>query len=328
MIDLSLKKHIPWSLRSPGQFLNTYGDAWFFKRISRTKPITTNPSADTGVHSAVPHKYLYAYLVAIKSLLHYYPNLAVYAHDDGSLRADDKETIRNHLPGVIVIDRSIADERFESEVGDDLLSKVRSSYTSYIKLFDPTLFNTNKRIIILDTDTLFLHRPDYIIDWARKGGAPWYHLAPRGNMNASANQTRVRSNYSSEHIQTLIIQNLVEINNKLDTHYSIEQGFCSGFIGFSTHTFDLVGLRPLFDVLYHKLGDKIFRWGAEQTVHGLLLTEAGAQPLPIEDYFVFTRHNATEAANATFVHFVGENRFYRMIYPKLASKITGELARQ
>ena len=104
-------------------------------------------------------------------------------------------------------------------------------------------------------------------------------------------------------------------------------GFNSGFIGYERGTVAFDELSRLFGVLYRKFSDKIFRWGAEQTVHGMVLGAKGATALPLEQYFVFTQNNVSLADEATFIHFIGENRFFRMKYPRLAWKAIGELRR-
>lgn len=326
LIDL-----LPWSFRGLNPFLNTYGDRYLFRKIIKTRPIVTNPDAETEVHSAVPHRYVYAYLVAIKSLLQYYADLSIVVHDDGSLNQADKDLISQHLPHCRIIERTQANKDFDS-LNNPFLSKVRNSYTSYIKLFDTSYSSQSKRVIIVDTDTLFLKRPDQIIEWATKGGKPWYHLAPKGKMKikekvttSSDSKTSSDADTEKDHIQTLIMKNLDDINATLNANYSIEQGFCSGFIGYDSTAIELDELDKLFSLLYEKFGDKIFKWGSEQTTHGLLLCSKGAEALPIDDYFVFTQMNADRAKDGTFVHFVGENRFHRLIYPKLANKIINGL---
>src|SRR5450759_5199723 len=135
----SLKRRMPWSLRGINPFLSAYGDAIMFRGIRRTPRLESNPSSDTGIHSAVPHRYVLAYLVAIKSFLRYQSDITVFVHDDGSLSEEDKALIRSHVNGVRIVDRAVADRQFDDQVGDPFLAKVRRSYTSYLKLFDPTL---------------------------------------------------------------------------------------------------------------------------------------------------------------------------------------------
>ena len=285
----------------------------------------TNPSSDTGIHSAVPHRYLLAYLIAIKSFLQYYPDITVFVHDDGSLTAEDKDLIRAHVNGAVIIDRAAADLRFDDRVKDQFLAKVRSSYTSYLKLFDPTLVSEKRRIIIVDTDTLFLKKPTAIIDWAAKGGSPWYHRVHQGKMKVSVGVFEGLTQLQDVHIQALITQDLGSINEELGRNYQFMPGFNSGFIGYENGTVNFEELRKLFLVLHARFSDRIFRWGAEQTTHGLVLGSRGAYALPLEDYMVYTQANADSAPKATFIHFIGENRFYRMQYPRLASQIVREL---
>jgi len=320
-----MRQLIPWSLRGIGPFLNSYGDRWLFGAVRNTRPIQVNADAPVAIHSAVPHRYCHAYLVAIKSFLRYYDGVAVVVHDDGSLQPKDISLIESHLPGALVIPRRQADAEFRDTIADPFLEQIRGSYTSYLKLFDPTLYANGKRIVILDTDTIFLRSPDTIIDWARNGGPPWYHCSPRGSWTTKRRSLTEHKRLQDVHIQTLIMDALAEINTELGAAYHIEQGFCSGFIGYEPGTVSFDNLRKLFSVLHAKLGDRIFRWGAEQTTHGLVLCSAGARALPVQDYFVFTRANAHAADAGTFVHFVGENRFHRMIYPRLARRVLAQL---
>ncbi|MFA5984811.1 MAG: hypothetical protein WC782_12415 [Methylococcaceae bacterium] len=322
---MKLSHLIPWRFRGINPFLNTYGDKFLFSGICQTPPIQSNPQAKVEVHSAVPHRYVYAYLVAIKSLLRFHNDLSVVVHDDGSLLEADKNLIKQHLPGCRLIDRAMANAEFE-KLNNTFLSKVRGSYTSYLKLFDTTLFCQAERVMILDTDTLFIKRPDKVIDWIENGGKPWYHMAPQGKMKVHKELEIVNyTDLQKVHIQTLIINDLDAINSSLNSNYWIQQGFCSGFIGYDANTIKFNELEQLFKLLFDKFGDKIFLWGAEQTTHGLVLCSQGAEALPIDAYFVFTQNNAWQAKDATFIHFVGENRFYKLIYPKLAWSIIKQL---
>lgn len=319
-----LNKLLPWSLRGWGPFLNTFGDPVFFRSVRSTPPLAVNPQADTSIHSIVGHRFVHQYLVAIKSFLRFFNDIAVFVHDDGSLTINDRKLLQRHLPGLRIQVRAEADAAFDRAFNDPFLSKVRKSYTSYLKLFDPTFLRNGKRIILLDTDTLFIRRPASVIQWAQAGGQPWYHVAPKGNMKKRP-QSTAASGAQDVHIQTLIMRELDEINERLQRSYRIEQGFCAGFVGYDVGIIEFGELKRLLEALFDRFGDRIYRWGSEQTIHGLMLCGQGARALPIEDYFVFTQHNANRANHGTFVHFVGENRFYRMIYPRLAGQVVREL---
>ncbi|MCP5006190.1 MAG: hypothetical protein GY941_19950 [Planctomycetes bacterium] len=324
---MNASKLLPWSLRGIGPFLNSYGDGPFFKSIIKTPPIASNPYAPTGVHSIVPHKNLYAYLVTIKSLLRHSNDFAVFAHDDGSLTDRDIDILNRQIPEVQVLRRSEADRRFDSEMKDPFLSKVRKSYTSYIKLFDPSFISDRQRIILLDTDTLFIDYPSEVIEWAQNGGRPWYHVAPLGPMKNKKKSAAVSSEKEKAdvHIQTLAVQHLDSINSTTGQSYTIKQGFCAGFVGYDVGLIDFSHLRVLLNTMHELFGKKVFRWGAEQTVHSLILCGANAEALPKDEYFVFTQNNVEKTKQAKFIHFVGENRFYIFVYPRIAKNIIRQL---
>lgn len=311
------------------RFLNKHGDSLLFRAVTKTRPIEVNPSADTSIHTAVPHRYLHAYLTAIKSLLRYHPDLAIFIHDDGTLNPEDKEIISRHLPGSILIERAWADQTFEKRVGDAFLSKIRSSYTSYLKLFDPTLFADHKRTIIIDTDTLFLRTPTEIIDWSLNGGPPWYHKSgPWQKHTKTVAQTHTQNNINAGppvHIQSLVVSAIPAINDELSTDYRFIHGFNSGLVGYERGTIEYSELKLLLSHLYERFGDRIFKWGSEQTVHGLILCSKGARALPTEEYMVFTEVCRHQAPHAKFVHFIGEFRYDHFIYPILAKKVINEL---
>ncbi len=330
MTAFSLDETFPRLMRGVSRGLNKYGDGFLFGAVGRTPPIETNPHAETGMHSAVPHRYLYAYLTAIKSFLRYHADIAVYVHDDGSLREEDKALIRRHVPGAHVVDRAWADRTFAERVGDEFLMKVRTSYTSYLKLFDPTLVSTHKRIAIVDTDVLFLHRPEAILDWVRNGGAAWYHRSGswlRKTPASTPAPTPAPDVAQPTHIQQTVVEKIPEINQALGKNYAFVHGFNSGFIGYDRGMVDYAELKELLTHLYGLFGDRIFRWGSEQTMHGLVLCGKGAQALPSDAYMVYTSLNSDQAAQAAFVHFIGEFRYHRMLYPRLARQVIRQLKR-
>lgn len=323
----SLKSLVPWSLSGTTPFFNKYGDRILFGAVMRTPPIRCNPDSDTGIHSAVPHKFVYAYLVAIKSLLRFCSDLAVHVHDDGTLSSTDKALIGKHVPGVCIVDRAAADSQFDVMVADEFLSRVRRSYTSYLKLFDPTLYGGHKRIIIVDTDVLFLREPTEVLQWVRSGGAPWFHQSESWRDVKSGPPTQAGQAVDSHvlsgaaHIQTRVVQSLEQINKSLGSNFEFVPGFNSGFVGYERGVVNYAELKDLLSHLYSLFGEAIFRWGSEQTMHGLVLCGKGARALPQDKYMVYTDLNSERADSASFVHFIGEYRFNGFNYPRLASGV-------
>lgn len=323
---------------SAARLLNRYGDPLLFGSVRQTPPITCNPAADTALHTAVPHRYVNAYLLAIKSFLRYHADVAVIAHDDGTLRDEDRVLIRNHVPGARIVDRAWADREFAARAGDDFLTRVRGSYTSYLKLFDPGWVGEHSRIVVVDTDVLFLRRPQAVIDWIRDGGPPWYHRHGKWNRAASpAGGARAAGSVRAPavaagpaeppHIQLLVENAVDEIGRRLQRPLNFVHGFNSGFIGYERGAVAMAEAAALLGELHAMFGERIFRWGSEQTVHGLLLCSRGAVSLPTADYTVHTVANSDKVASAAFVHFIGEFRYHGLVYPRLARAALQELAR-
>ena len=223
---------------------------------------------------------------------------------------------------------------FADLVGDDFLMKVRKSYTSYLKLFDPTLVSTRRRIIIVDTDVLFLRRPSEVIDWAvQDGGTPWYHKSEPWKKGGekpkqdATHQTSATEAVQPVHIQQLVVQSIPEINKMLNETYAFVPGFNSGFIGYERGTVDYAKLKRLLTHLYDLFGDRIFRWGAEQTMHGLVLCGRGAKALSSDEYMVHTNLSSDRIEQALFVHFIGEYRYHRLKYPRMAARVIAAIKR-
>jgi len=106
------------------------------------------------------------YITATKSLLRFVSELAVVAHDDGSLTPEDIRLIEHHIVGVKVIRRQDAD----SVVGRRLAlcpktASYRSAVVNSLELTDHALLAGRERIIITNSDTLFLRRPDEVMRW-------------------------------------------------------------------------------------------------------------------------------------------------------------------
>jgi len=125
----------------------------------------------------------------------------------------------------------------------------------------------------------------------------------------------------------MVVQRIPEVNQALHKNFAFVHGFNSGFIGYEHGTVQYGELKELLTHLYGMFGDRIFRWGSEQTMHGLVLCGKGANALPTDKYMVYTDLSSEKAAQAAFVHFIGEFRYHRMQYPRLAAKVIRGLKR-
>ena len=85
-----------------------------------------------------------------------------------------------------------------------------------------------------------------------------------------------------------MVESISEINETLHRSFAFVHGFNSGLIGYDRGTVQYAELKELLTHLYQRFGDRIFRWGSEQTMHGLILCGKGAVALPMNQYMVYT----------------------------------------
>jgi hypothetical protein len=142
-----------------------------FKPILQTHPFKCNSHARTAIHTVTGHYHLFMYIAALKSLLRFYDDVAIVAHDDnGTLTDSDKDILHHHIEGIAIIDRNIADKQMEPILSSfPHCRKYRSRIFASLELLDNILLATTERIITMNSDVLFLKRPDELIQWLING---------------------------------------------------------------------------------------------------------------------------------------------------------------
>jgi hypothetical protein len=142
-----------------------------FKPILQTRPFKCNPYAKTEIHTITGHYHLFMYIAALKSFLRFYDDVAIVVHDaDGTLSGDDKNILQHHIRGVVIIDKKIADKQIK-----DILHyfpkcrKYRSRILNSLELLDNGLLADTEKIITMNSDVLFLKKPEELIQWIVDG---------------------------------------------------------------------------------------------------------------------------------------------------------------
>lgn len=145
--------------------------------VLKTPPARLSASAKTEIHTLVCHRHVLMYLTAVKSLLRFSADFAVCVHDDGSLTAADRALIESHVEGVRVIPKAEADAAMEVCLkGRPRCLELRRSQIVSIQLFDFALLSRTGRVAAIDSDTLFLGRPDQLLEWAASDDREVLHL--------------------------------------------------------------------------------------------------------------------------------------------------------
>src|ERR1700694_1289741 len=72
--------------------------------VLRSSPISLDPSSELVLLSQLQHKDVLMYLLAVKSFARHIKLRTVFVLNDGSLDTSDREVIREHIPGVTLLE--------------------------------------------------------------------------------------------------------------------------------------------------------------------------------------------------------------------------------
>jgi hypothetical protein len=288
--------------------------------IFSSAPMNCDPDAACAIHTMVSAKDLPLYLVAIKSLLHFYPSVAVVIHSDGSLGKREAAVLQGHVPGCKVISAAEADARARDVLGPNSpLWTYRGWDAAYRRLIDTELWNSTRKRIIMDSDILVLSRPHEVIEWIENGQVPLLFGQP--------NQGSVPpTTTGKKHVQTIFRENVGTLSRQLGLPDYFPQGATGGFYG---TTGKELSLEKIEQVIRHSVHLEIpmWEWGGDQCVEIYLLAAAGARRLHPDLYLNFDFGLENKAVKAHIVHFLGHCRFHKNLYPNRAARLVHDLTR-
>jgi hypothetical protein len=153
---------------------------WSAARVNRVHAIrrtgrSTYPDADFSLHMLLCHEAIDMALWALKSFSYATrcsPTTVI--HDDGTLTEQDSALLERHLARATVISRRTADSRAAQALFAHprcLAMRQSPNFICALKLFDPWIFSASDRVVLLDSDILFFHRPDELLNCVNKGVA-------------------------------------------------------------------------------------------------------------------------------------------------------------
>jgi len=126
---------------------------------------TISSDADLSVHTLICHQHLIYYLFSIKMFLTL-SGLAtqVVAYDDGTLSRDDASILQNELPGITMIPATAVRSSHHLRRFPNC-ARFLHEHVLAPKLLAVHRFAYTNRIILLDSDVLFLRHPEEIVNW-------------------------------------------------------------------------------------------------------------------------------------------------------------------
>ncbi|WP_228972961.1 hypothetical protein [Streptomyces sp. DH12] len=137
------------------------------RRLLATKAPRFTGGHGVEVHSLVSSDHVPLYLFAAKSLARFWPEVTPVVHDDGTLTPRDTERLRRHVPDARIVPRAEADRRVERLLADHpTLAAVRRNNVRILQLVDYFLLSEAPSVVSMDSDVVFLSRPDVLVEWA------------------------------------------------------------------------------------------------------------------------------------------------------------------
>ena len=284
------------------------------RKVWRSPPIPCDPDASCEIHTMLKAEDLPLYIVAIKSLLRHVQSVSVVVHDDGTLDERLRSVLQEHVPGCRIIVADAADARANERLATNrFLREFRAIDASWRRLIDTELWARGQRRIIMDADILVLEPPDAVLTWIEHGDKPFL-LGQERDVRGSVT------------VQSVFKDKLPAFAAALGWPNRFLDGTTGGFYGCTTQ----LGLDVIEPLLRKTLevGVPIKEWGGEQATVIYLLSIAGATRLNCDRYFNFFPDCVDKLRRASVVHFFGTHRFYRKLYPALASAVVTGLNRR
>ncbi|MBK1885938.1 hypothetical protein [Marinobacter sp. DY40_1A1] len=281
------------------------------REISDGPPIACAKNADAELHMLTCERDLYMAIAACKSFLKFFPDISVVFHGDESLDESMSDLLQSAIPSSRFISYQGAEDIIKSSIDVfQLRQKVAGRFElppGYekqrrawaLKVFDFHILSDAKKVIVMDSDTLFVKRPDELIDWIEPEKSTAFYSIPQfPNLKVDP------KNFSS------IFPNGTPVNS-----------FNGGLYGYNKED---VGSEFLMDVVrklisekdYPILGDECF-WRA---VYSLIPSE----PLSFDVYPLITpyyqKNNLMPDLNkAKYIHFICKHR--GGLYGKIAKEV-------
>jgi hypothetical protein len=251
------------------------------------------------------------FLLAAKSFTRQIKPRAVYVLNDGSLSASDCATLREHIPGLRLLE----------------LAEFRSTSCprggTWERLLAISTLVRDYYVIQLDSDTLTIGTIDEVRDCI--GRQATFAL---GTWNSQKIETmRERHETASEvirqgngHVQVVAESNF----DKLDGYESLRyvRG-CSGFAGFARQSFTTEFVEAISSQMQKAIGDKWTEWGSEQVMSNIVIANVpGAVVLPHPKY---ADCHKMKPGVTEFIHFIGSCRFDGGNYARLGARVIATL---
>lgn len=288
----------------------------FAKFNSEIRAITSTPAikcaADANVVcvSHIGKTYLFAYLLAIKSLARWVPLKKVIVIDDLSLNDGHKALLSEHVLGIDIRAISdIANEKCPS--GGD--------WEGFLLIGDVA---KESYCVLLDADTIAIGGLSEVIDSIAKNRCFTLGTWKDQQIVPAAEAYEHVKSVQSSHVQIVAEKALHTMDDASRLKYV--RG-CGGFAGFAKGTSFRREIEEFSGAMGAMIGDAKWKeWGSQQVASNYVVANMpGSIVLPFPKYASFAP--GLNVDQSSFIHFIGSHRFEGGIYAKVGQKVIRQL---
>ena len=281
------------------------------KGVLQAPPVALDASSNLVVLSQVQHKDVLLFLLAAKSFAQRVKPGAIYVLNDGSLTANDCAVLREHVPGLNLLE--LAEFRSDAcprgGTWERLLAIASLVHDHYVIQLDSDTLTTGS---IDEVRHCVEHQAAFALGtWNKQKIEP---------MREQYETARKLAPQADSHVQVVAEANF----DKLDGFESLQyvRG-CSGFAGFARQSFTRGFVEAISGQMQVAIGAKWSEWGSEQVMSNIVLANIrGAIVMPHPKY---ADCHKMQPGLTEFIHFIGSCRFDNGNYARLGAQVIARL---
>ena len=112
------------------------------------------------------------YMTMLKSFLRFHDDIAVVAHDgDNTITETDRALLKRHIEGIEILDKETADKAMLTALAAyPRCLKYESRIVNAVELLDFNVLAHREKLVLVNSDVLFLEKPQRLIDWIKSDG--------------------------------------------------------------------------------------------------------------------------------------------------------------
>jgi hypothetical protein len=281
------------------------------KGVLQAPPAALDASSDLVVLSQVQHKDVLLLLLAVKSFARQVRPREICVMNDGSLSANDRAVLREHIPGVTLLELA------------EFRSAICPRGGTWERLLAIASLVRDHYVIQLDSDTLTIGLIEEVRHCIERQSA--FALGTWNNQKIETMRERCETARKLAHQTDSHVQVVAEANlDKLDDFESLRyvRG-CSGFAGFARQSFTRELVETISGQMQRAIGAKWSEWGSEQVMSNIVIANIpNAIVLPHPKY---ADCHKMQPGVTEFIHFIGSCRFDDGNYARLGAQVIARL---